>query len=141
MPWEIEEYDLRRKPGTNGTFIVGSELRFRSVEHRVRVCACDGWETDGASIPPAVRWWASPFAGAYTAAAIIHDAMYRVQHPGIDREKADEIFLEAMLASDVRRSQAYTIYGAVRAFGWIAWNGNQEDAPYFRERFFRLQPA
>jgi len=122
--WLVDDYELRRKPGTSGVFVVASRLVFRTGDG-LRITVLPGWATDGASVPAALRWWAPPFAGPYTAAAILHDALYRAQPPGIDRATADRILLDAMLASDVRRTQAWAIYVGVRIGGWLPWRRNR----------------
>ena len=69
--WLTEEYQLKRKPGTSGVYYVASRLVFRTGEG-LQITVLPGWETDGASVPALLRWWAPPFAGPYTAAASGH---------------------------------------------------------------------
>ena len=102
-------------------------LSFRSNYGIIHILP--GWETDGASIPRPFRWFACPFSGPYTAAAIIHDALYRSQL--LSRAQSDLVFFEAMTASGY--SGAWIMYHAVRAFGWNAWNDNRDSIPAFRQ--------
>jgi hypothetical protein len=77
-----------------------------------------GFVTDLASTPQIV-WVLFPPHGRYTPAAIVHDMMYR-HHLGT-RAQADAYFLEGMAACGVGRCARWTIYLAVRAFGWVPW--------------------
>ena len=72
-----------------------------------------GFVTDFASVPrvPLVYMLAGDTA---RAAAVVHDYLYT----GIvDREVADDVFLEAMAASGVPAWRRYPMYWAVRACG------------------------
>jgi hypothetical protein len=127
----IQEYDIARRPGTRGVYRVNSTVAFRS---RDGVCieALPGWFTDGASVPMVLRWWAPPFAGPYTAAAIIHDILYRAQPDGYSRAWVDHVLYQAMCASSVRRLQAIIIYAGVRLGGWAAWRSNRKSVVLYR---------
>ena len=83
-----------------------------------------GWCTDGASIPRALWWFASPFNGDYLPAAIIHDYLYLTQK--ISRARADAIFYTMMIQAGVGWLKATIMYFAVRMFGWLAWNKNRK---------------
>jgi len=77
-----------------------------------------GFRTDFASVPR-LLWALIPRWGKYGNAAVIHDYCYWQQQ--FNRKKADEIFLEAMTVLKVSSFQKYTIYYAVRWFGWYPW--------------------
>ena len=76
---------------------------------------------DFASIPR-IFWGILHPTGLYGKAAVIHDWLYRKQMSS--RKEADDIFLEGMLVLNVPKWKAYTMYAAVRAFGWNAWRKN-----------------
>lgn len=84
------------------------------------------FETDGASIP---RIFQSllPTWGRYSRAAVIHDYLYNELRPGgsphpeaPDRRSADAVFREAMEVSGVGLITRWTMWAAVRAFGFLA---------------------
>lgn len=87
-----------------------------------RITVPEGYETDGASIP---RWlWSIlPAWGRYSRAALVHDYLYDCLIAGVPhkeartRAAADEVFLEAMLVSDVSRLVAHMMWACVRLFG------------------------
>ena len=82
-----------------------------------------GFRTDFASVPPIFRFLV-PRWGKYGKAAIVHDFCYwKQQYP---RERADEIFREAMGVSEVARWRIFVMYRAVRLFGGRSWRGNQK---------------
>lgn len=79
-----------------------------------------GFQTDLASVPRFL--WSIGFApfGKYTDAAIVHDFLYTFQP--CSRSLADMVLLEAMRVLGVGKFKSYTIYSAVRAFGYIYWS-------------------
>lgn len=78
-----------------------------------------GFITDFASIPR-VFWRILPPTDTYGKAAVIHDRLYDL---GIKtREECDKIFLDAMEVLGVPAWKRYTMYWALRGFGWAAWN-------------------
>lgn len=83
-----------------------------------------GFMTDFASIPR-LLWIFLPCWGKYGNAAVIHDWLYWSQKRS--RKEADSIMLEGMTVLEVPVWQKYSIYSAVRAFGWLAWKRNQWD--------------
>ena len=81
------------------------------------------FKTDLASIPRLLRL-ICPMHGPYTRAAVVHDYLYKTKEidgKPIARERADQIFHEAMRESGVRKSKAWAMYWAVRAGGWLSW--------------------
>jgi hypothetical protein len=83
-----------------------------------------GFQTDFTSVPRPF-WVILPKWGRYGNGAVIHDWLYWAQ--GRERDRADAIFLEAMGVLGVGRVKRYSIYWAVRAFGWLAWYRNWAD--------------
>lgn len=53
------------------------------------------------------------------AGAVVHDYLYTTKT--CSKAEADRVFLEAMKSSGVASWRAYIMYGAVSAFGWVAW--------------------
>ncbi len=88
------------------------------------VLVSEGFKTDFASIPR-LFWVVLPKWGKYGNAAVIHDWIYSSQERS--REEADQILLEAMGVLSVSKWQRFSIYYAVRYFGWFAWIRNQWD--------------
>ena len=80
-----------------------------------------GFVTDFASVPRPL-WHILPKWGGYGVAAVIHDYLYWSQH--ISRRDADLWLLKTMEEMEVGWFHARVIWGAVRLFGGIAWNGN-----------------
>jgi hypothetical protein len=96
---------------------------------------CGGWyvaikasfRTDGASIPRLFwRVIGHPFQGDYLGPAVVHDALY--QSEALTRAQADCLLYDLLLANGVGRCRAWTIYRAVRMFGWSAWNDRNDAA-------------
>lgn len=93
-----------------------------------------GFVTDLASIPR-IFWNILPPFGKYTGAAVIHDYLYQrqcyqsgeKQITALTRKQCDDVLMEAMGVLDVGWLTRWTIYLAVRSWGWIAWNGHKED--------------
>ena len=80
-----------------------------------------GFVTDFASIPRAF-WSILRPDGLYTYPAIVHDYLYWTQ--ARPREAADKILEFGMEDFSVDAISRATIYDAVHAFGWVAWNEN-----------------
>ena len=85
-----------------------------------------GFITDFASVPRFL--WFLPYWAKFNKAPILHDFLYMTQKimgHKIKRKRADNIFLEAMLAEwRFRKSRyfiAYSEYLAVRLFGGLTW--------------------
>lgn len=82
-----------------------------------------GFITDFASIPR-VFWRILPPTDTYGKAALVHDQLYKT---GVKtRAESDKIFLEAMEVLGVPAWKRYSMYWALRAFGWVAWNEHRK---------------
>ena len=103
--------------GTSNSFIV--KLPFRYVGKKWDVAVKAGWVSDGASVPKIFWNIFPPVAGRYLEAAILHDALYMSE--ALPRKECDLLFLEAMEKLGVKAWKRYTMYWAVRAFGWRVW--------------------
>ena len=87
------------------------------VHERIRIPAM--LVTDFASIPRALWAWAPPTEYTHAAASLLHDFIYECHR--YDRRTADALFHEAMRATGTRRTKAWLMWGAVRAFGGSAY--------------------
>ena len=122
---------MRTRDGRN--FVLEEDLTFiRPAEvggAAIRVPA--GSTTDGASIPEPLWSAGFPPFGPWWMAAVLHDAAYHRQTvPEIpNRQTADLVFWEAMVALGVEASIARTIYAGVRAGGQHAWDENRVATP------------
>lgn len=93
---------------------------------------------DGASIPPPLRViLGHPFRSDYIRPAVLHDYYYKTWakiYGLTDSDKAESARLEidimlyrALLADDVNKITAYTIFLGVRVGGWHAWNNHAKE--------------
>lgn len=87
----------------------------------VQVVVPEGFVTDFASIPRGL-WNLFPKWGRHGHAAVVHDYLYWAKP--FPRERADEIFLEAMGVLGTTPWKAKAMYHAVRLFGGRAWESN-----------------
>lgn len=76
-----------------------------------------GFETDFASVPRPL-WNLFPPDGSYTAAAVVHDWLYR--NTRLPRSICDSVFIEAMKACKTGFFTRHIMWGAVRMFGCLA---------------------
>ncbi len=99
-----------------------------------------GFDFDGASIPRI--FWSiigNPISGKFNIAALVHDALYASQF--IDRKICDEIFLNLMKVYNVSYLKRYSMFNAVRLFGFISWNKNKEDLSKYRQIIYMKNEA
>jgi len=79
-----------------------------------------GFKTDGATIPrPFWLTTGTPFRPEYIRAAIVHDYLYQTGQ--LSRLEADSIFRMILLEDGTGRYQAFKMFWALRAFGWLVW--------------------
>lgn len=109
---------------------VDEPMRFYSAKRSRTYKVPQGTPTDLASIPT-IAYILIPFlhlllpkSGKQNRAAVLHDAAYRgflVDVHGyplfVDKEIADELFLEGMLADKMNKAIAKSVYGIVKVFG------------------------
>lgn len=80
-----------------------------------------GFVTDFASVPK-VLWAVFPPTGFYQRAALLHDFCYMMGPKlALTRWDADAIFLRQMKRDGVGWRTRYTMWAAVRLFGWACW--------------------
>lgn len=108
------DLDARALIDRPGYWLVIAPLVWDDGARKVTVPAM--FETDLASIPAPFR---SIFNvnGKSRRAAVLHDWLYAGQC--VTRAEADRIFLDAMAADGVLWTKRWSMYSAVRAFGWM----------------------
>ena len=104
----------------NGVWKLLAQLRYDSAIVRARIIVQEGFVSDLASVPrlPFVFWIVGDTAHA---AAVLHDMLYQLRLPGIDRSMADAVLFEAMVTHGEPRWRAWSMWMAVRLVGWAAW--------------------
>ena len=119
LPLRVEHVDGQ-------TWELVREVTYRTMAGELSAVRT-GFHFDFASVPRAL-WWLYPPHGTkgnpYGIAALIHDWIYAHRKIGgrrVTRKEADDLFLEIMIYLGVRKSLAYTMWMAVRSFGWIPW--------------------
>ena len=83
-----------------------------------------GFITDFASIPRLFWTIIGHPTGVYGKAAVVHDYLYATQI--MTRRRSDAIFLEAMKVLKVSWWRRRTMWFAVRAWAWTAWNRHKK---------------
>jgi hypothetical protein len=83
-----------------------------------RITVPAGFKTDFASVPRPF-WSLFPPWGTYGKASVLHDWLYWEQRR--PRGACDAIFLEAMGVLGVSAAVRYSLYSAVRTWGWLSW--------------------
>jgi hypothetical protein len=89
----------------------------------------DGFWTDLASIPRFLHSILSPLE-EHIRASVLHDYLYYKQELNfepITRAFADKCFLDGMKTCGTDKIKRYTMYYAVRSFGWMPWNKYKND--------------
>ena len=84
------------------------------------------FDFDAISIPKI--FWSiidSPFTGKAVKPATLHDALYASEY--FAREICDVLFLEAMESEGVGYMKRYSMYYAVRSFGWTVWRKHTKE--------------
>lgn len=77
-----------------------------------------GFVSDKSSVPRIPLAWLF-FGGTANRAGVLHDYLYR---EGYDREWADEIFYQAILATNYSKVHAGIMWSAVRTGGYFAYS-------------------
>ena len=92
-----------------------------------------GFIFDGASIPRAVwRLCGHPLEAPRVAAALAHDLLYALKV--CERKTADMVYREICRMVGIGKVCRNVEYAALRACGWVAWNGHTEkDRDFARE--------
>lgn len=110
-------------------FILLEDVEVEVLGYTIRVKK--DFDFDGASIPKI--FWSTignPLTGDYKIAALIHDALYASQE--LQKELADNIFLEIMRLHGVSYAKRYSMYNAVKHFGGSAWENNKVEVNKYK---------
>ena len=97
------------------------------------------FDFDGASIPRGL--WSiigSPMTGGYQRAGCLHDALYASEY--FDRQMCDDLFLEAMERDGVGYFKRYSMYWAVRSFGWMVWDEHEREEVNAYRKYVTCMP-
>lgn len=101
---------------------------YRKNDRSISITVPKGTLSDLASVPR-ILWAIIPRDGLASGPAEIHDWLYknkglivRPLQPNIilSRAECDEVLLQALLDAGCTPAKAYTMYYAVRSFGWIS---------------------
>jgi hypothetical protein len=97
-----------------------ADLRFASAICRCMFVVPTGFVTDYASVPRAPLTYLL-FGGRGNSAAVVHDYLYQIHIPGVDKPRADLVFREALTALGYNAATCWTMYKAVDLFGAKAY--------------------
>nr|WP_070960936.1 DUF1353 domain-containing protein [Hyphomonas sp. Mor2] len=146
----ILDKDLERNGRTTAVLVSGFDYEHEKMDGSVFVP--EGYVTDFASIPGALRVFVSPF-GRHAKAAVLHDWLYAVGEPKKKRF-ADILFRRAMKELGVPFFSRSFMFLAVRLFGgkayksadlewqhsWADWQlGERVDPPGERSEWFSTE--
>ena len=94
-----------------------------------------GFVFDGASIPKYFWNWLSP-VGVLLIPGLVHDYLYAnealMQSNNVigvkrNRKECDQLFRDIAIEVNGFKSINWIAYGALRPFGWIAWNKHRKN--------------
>ena len=132
-PHFIHELDLRPLPdGRN--WRLAQPLGFWSARTGLLTVPAH-FKTNLASVPQ-IFWNILPPFGKYDDAAVVHDWLYRTHLTS--RATADATFLMCMKIKGVPFWKRWTMYLAVRAFGWWPWRNESRriHLPHLHQRIY-----
>ena len=112
--------DTVRAEKLDGIWQLLAPLRYQSEVLGAMIEIPSGYVTDFVSVPRLPFMYLIAGNTAH-AAAVLHDMLYQLHLPGIDRAVADSLLYEAMVASGEPRWRAWSMWMAVRLVGWAAW--------------------
>jgi hypothetical protein len=96
-----------------------------------------GFDTDGASIPRFLWWFCNPWDSQVICGALVHDAGYWSK--SISRETADAVFYAIMKEYGASFPKRFTIYLAVRCFGWIFYYTSKKPSQKMIDRYLQIK--
>lgn len=122
--------DLKVNIVKEDVFILLEDVTVEVLGYNIKVKK--GFDFDGASIPQAL-WsvYGNPLTGRYRIAALVHDALYASQV--LEKSICDNIFLELMKTHEVGYIKRYSMYNAVKVFGFKAWKSSQDELEKYKE--------
>ena len=86
-----------------------------------------GYRFDGASVPWPLTVLVPKTHPIYLGAAALHDYLYERRHEDVERKKADDLFLDALLLSGLNWIWAGLMWRAVRSAGWAVWYKRKDE--------------
>ena len=108
----------------DGTFQLLKEFRYHVGDEDSNnvICVPRNFTTDFASVPR-IFWNVIPPYGRHGKAAVVHDYLYATNglHGRFNRQRCDEIFLEAITVLGVGAIKRQIMFRAVRMFGQKPW--------------------
>jgi len=82
-----------------------------------------GFPFDGASVPILLTILVPRSHSSYLGAAALHDHLYQNRRDTVPRNRADELFREAMMVLGLHWFWAMILWRGVRAGGWVVSRG------------------
>lgn len=124
----------KTKEDWNKSILTG-KLTYASKKFDRNIKVPAGFKTDYASIPRAFQLFI-PKVARHRYAAVVHDWLYNRESPYVNmtRKEADDIFLEAMADLQVSPWMRWTMYSAVRAFGWALFKGGMSSSRKYKHK-------
>jgi hypothetical protein len=125
----IVGFDSSRPVAVNQISATEWELIHKLVYHDIDkvITVPAGQTTDFASVPAVLRWFVNPLTG--TAAAILHDYLWRVLAPAgdITWRDADRVLRQALGSLGVSGPRRWVMWAAVRWGSMISRRGGMRD--------------
>lgn len=88
-------------------------------DEKYQIMVKEGFDFDYASIPTIITNILPKNGQEYDRAACLHDALYATQW--LQKKECDKLFYDSMLADGVSKITAWSMYQAVRIFGYLAY--------------------
>lgn len=104
--------------GSPAIFVFTKDFTFNSPLFGPGVIE-SGFETDFASIPSCFFWWLNSDDPKIQCPSCVHDKRYKERK--VDQESADREIMVNMIVCGARPTMAFTVYLALRLFGWTHW--------------------
>ena len=86
---------------------------------KYQIMVKEGFDFNFASIPTIITNLLPKNGQEYDRAACLHDALYASQW--LQKKECDKLFYASMLADGVNKAKAWSMYQAVRIFGYLAY--------------------
>ena len=124
------ELIVKRDVSNDNAWIVQEPLVWEDDKYEIKVLR--GFDFDFASTPKVITNILPKNGQEYDRAACLHDALYASQW--LPRTVCDKLFYDAMIADGVNKAKAWSMYTAVRLFGYNAYkNNNKSEVEYYRK--------
>ena len=114
---------VHKKDGNDNIIILLEDIRIKWQERELNIPA--GFQCDGCSVPRFLWDSVSPPLDPCTLrGAVAHDYLYRNCLPGWNREDADRLFYDCIVADGLPSWRARIAYWGVRLWGQSSWQGD-----------------